>query len=548
MRPRILRPKRLATLALLAASIAIGVWWMGHIPYDPVAIYRPVPSSATMVGRHLDLPGRWMDLLANPLALALMRTAGVDTGEAAWLVADDESRAWFEKLAGREGVLAYLPGRFGAAPAWMAVSHLGGESQKLRWQLSLFKVPGFSRMTQFPGRSVWRVDTPDLDPRQKLVIAFGEGVIMACLSENLFAMAEVLGAYDGTVRRLMEEELSFKRFVETDVRGAPDRFWLRDESDWASPGAPGIWVEVPVLRGEAMSLRVVSEGAAPVPEGGARPPDFGALARRLGQAPCAVAHVGREPLERLVSAPGIQRDVRFALRMALEIADDSVAVVLMDGDLGGRLAWGAMRSLGLSGLRVPTVLLATPAPDAAEAAAAIQRMLDASNARYRGAFMLRPVAHPAATVHVLESAAGDEWVDALERSDRPAYVVVDGWLLAASNLDALQKIVRSGADTDALPAWAAADPGAAASGWLDLERSGKMARDAIATWSLAQVFLEGGSSQAVREQLNEAKAWIDAFAPFGEARWSLARRAGETTLAVDLGLSGAGALDRMPAP
>jgi hypothetical protein len=29
------------------------------------------------------------------------------------------------------------------------------------------------------------------------VIAFGEGVIMACLSENLFAMAEVLGAYDG---------------------------------------------------------------------------------------------------------------------------------------------------------------------------------------------------------------------------------------------------------------------------------------------------------------------------------------------------------------
>jgi hypothetical protein len=57
-----------------------------------------------------------MDLLANPLAQALMRTAGVDTGEAAWLVADDESRAWFEKLAGREGVLAYLPGRFGAAP------------------------------------------------------------------------------------------------------------------------------------------------------------------------------------------------------------------------------------------------------------------------------------------------------------------------------------------------------------------------------------------------------------------------------------------------
>ena len=74
------------------------------------------------------------------------------------LVDDEESRVWFDQLAGREGTLAYLPGRFGQAPAWMAVSHLGGESQKLRWQLALFRVPGFERMKAFPGRSVWRVD------------------------------------------------------------------------------------------------------------------------------------------------------------------------------------------------------------------------------------------------------------------------------------------------------------------------------------------------------------------------------------------------------
>jgi hypothetical protein len=38
-----------------------------HVPYDPLAIYRPVPASATVVGRHLRLPERWPDLLANPL-------------------------------------------------------------------------------------------------------------------------------------------------------------------------------------------------------------------------------------------------------------------------------------------------------------------------------------------------------------------------------------------------------------------------------------------------------------------------------------------------
>lgn len=122
MPPRGWRPKRLLTLALLALATVVAVWWLGYIPYDPLAIYRPIPASATLVGRHLQLPARWNDLLANPLALALMRTAGVETEAAAGLVADEESRIWFEKLAGREGTLAFLPGRFGGPPAWMAVS------------------------------------------------------------------------------------------------------------------------------------------------------------------------------------------------------------------------------------------------------------------------------------------------------------------------------------------------------------------------------------------------------------------------------------------
>ena len=77
---------------------------------------------------------------------------------------------------------------------------------------------------------------------------------------------------------------------------------------------------------------------------------------------------------------------------------DRVAVVGMDGEMGGRLTWGVIRSLGLSGLRVPTLLLATPAPDPAAAEAAIQRVLDASNARYKAAFILQPVPAPSATL------------------------------------------------------------------------------------------------------------------------------------------------------
>ena len=552
MGARVFCPKRLLKLILLVAALAAAVWWVGYTPYDPQAIFRPVPATATVAGRHLRLPARWHDLLENPLALALLRTAGVDPAAAAELVTDEASRLWFEKLAGREGTLAYLPGRFGAPPAWMAVSHLGGQSQRLRWQLSLFRVAGFKRMKQFPGRSVWRVDTPDLDPRQHLAIAFGEGVLMACLSEDPLAIHQVLAAYDGN-QRLLDAEPEYARLVAGDDRSVPDWFWIRAGRGTGSPAAASVAVEIPVLRGDAISLVASTAGLAAVPEDRLDTAGLEALARLLGNAPCAAALIQREAVLALLNQPDLQHDVRYALRMVADVATDRVAVVAMDGDMGGRLAWGVMSRLGLSGLRVPTVLLATPAPDEGAAQAALQRVLDSSNARYKAAFVLQPVAVPPATLYALESAGGNEWVDELAKSDRPAYAVLDGWLLASSNLATLQKLAQAAAarrgHATSAPAWAQSLGGAAAVQlWLDLLRSDKVARDAMATWSMAQMFLEGGNSQAARERLNEARTWIEAFTPFGLAQAELARRGARTVLTLDLGLSGAAGSARMLAP
>ena len=310
---------------------------------------------------------------------------------------------------------------------------------------------------------------------------------------------------------------------------------------------------MPELRGDALSLKAALEGPEVVPENRPAATDLGVLTRLLGNAPCAAMMLQREVLLALLSQPDLQHDVRFALRMVADVATERVAVIAMDGDLGGRLAWGAMGALGLAGLRVPTVLVATPVPDAAAAQAAIQRVLDTSNARYKGAFVLQPVAGPSTTLYALESAGGDEWVDALAKSDRPAYAVVDGWLLVSSNLAALQKLAQADAarrgHATGAPTWAEPLEGmAAVQLWLDLARSDKVARDAIATWSMAQLFLNGGNSQAVREQLNLVRTWIDAFAPFGQARAALDRRGPRTELVLDLGLSGSAGSVRMPAP
>jgi hypothetical protein len=541
--------RRLLTLALLAAFVAAGLWWLGHVPYDPMAVYRPIPASASMVGRHLRLPARWEDLLDNPLALALMRAGGADAEAARALSADAESLRWFEKLAGREGTLAYLPGRYGVGGTWMAVTHLAGDSQKLRWQLSVFDVPGFERMEEFPRRPVWAVATPDLDPRLHLAIAFGEGVLLACLSENPYAISEALGAYDGSVARLVDQQPSFRRFAQGDDRMEPDRMWIRDETPFASMEAPGIVVDVSAVDAEGLSLRARTEGFAWVPPDADGALDFGALARRLGASPCAAGWMRRNVLEALAVQPWMHRHGQHAVRMALEAAGERIGVFLLDGEYGGRLAFGPMRTLGLAGLRVPTLLLATPSGDSAAADAAIQRILDASNARYRAAFVLRRSPSPDDAVQILESAGGNEWVDALARDDRPAYAVVDGWLLAASNADALQKLVRGEAALARDPAWAGRlrTRGGAVL-WLDLARAGKVLRDAMATWTMAQMFFSSGSSDDLRPAFDEAKRWIDALVPLREARLVLGHAGGLTELSVDLGLSHAESTDRMAEP
>ncbi len=545
MRARVFTPKRILTLLLLVAAVGAAVWWVGYIPYDPLAIYRPLPANATLVGRHLRLPERWPDVLANPLAQALLRTAGVAPEDAADLVADEESFRWFQQLAGREGTLAYLPSPHGGDDAaWIAVSHLGGRSQKLRWQLALFRVPGFTRIQTFPGRAAWRVATPDLDPRQVLTIAFGEGILMACLSPDPYAIEAMLAAYDGRSQRLLEREPAFAEFAAQDDRSVPDRFWIRDRSPLADPRAPGITVAVPRLTADALTLVAATAGLDVLPDDRLPTPELTTLARRVGQAPCLGAAVSREALLRVATQTDLPRTERHVLRMILDVMTaDRLILVGMDGEMGGRLAWGAIRTLGLAGLRVPTLLLATPTPDAADAHAAIQRVLDASNARYKAAFILNPVSSPAGPIYVLASAGGNEWVDELAPADRPAYAVLDGWLLAASNLAALQKVVTQ-APVDAMPEWAEALAGPGAlTAWVDLARSGKVARDAIATWSMVQMFLNGGNSQAIREQLNNARAWIDAFAPLAHARLALGRRHNQTTLTLDLGLSAAGAAE-----
>ena len=515
--------RRLAPWAAALAAAAAGVWWMFHFSPDSLAVYRAVPARAVATLRVRDLPDRWEGLVANPVAASALRAAGVEPEDALWLVRDPETRAWFERLAGDEGILAWLPAQDGQPPALVAASWLGGDASWLRQELLLFKLPDFQRMpTAFPDRAVWRVKGLDLPPGWTLTLSFGDGVLLACLSSSPWAIRELLDAHDGTAPRLIDDGAGFAELAARDDRRNPLRLWIRD--DWPAQAAPagaggsplGRTIDIERLDGERMDLRGVSRDLAGWTDGS--PFDTASLDRLLGGKPCITLTLRRTLLQKALRQTWLRGDFRHGVRMALEIAGDPVEIALLDGDFSGRLAFGLMRSLGLSGLKVPTLLAATPAPDPAAARAAIGRILDSCNARYRGAFVLRQKKLPGGTeICTLESAGANEWVDELAPGDRPSYALHDGWLLAASNRDALEKLLRHAPSPEA-PASAATDVRTTtATLRVDLDRTATTFIHLAAMWSMARRFLGSAADPSIQAVLDDIRAWLEALRPYGQA-------------------------------
>ena len=523
--------RTLAVWLLALAAVAAGVRWAFRFPYDPRAVYRAIPARAAATLRVVDLPGRWESLVANPIVASALRTAGVEPEDALFLVQDPETRAWFERLADREGILAWLPAQEGQPPALVAASWIGGRSALLRQELLLFKLPDFQRMpTAFPDRAVWRVKGLDLPRGWSLTVSFGDGVILACLSPNPWAIGELLAAHDGTVPRLLDAGVGFDAIAAGDDRSVPLRFWVRDDwpplspdssavaipGDSALPPPAGRIIDVHRLDGDCMDVRARSRDLSDWLAADPLPADLAPLESLLADRPCATLLLRRNLLKTALRQTWLRGDARHGARMALEIADDPVVVALLDGSSSGRLSFGIMRTLGLSGLKVPTLLVATPAPDPAAARAAVGRILDSCNARYRGAFLFRSKTLPDGTeICTLQSAGENEWVDELSPSDRPAWALRDGWLLAASNRAALEKLLT--APPLPVPPRFGDVAGSTALLRLDLDRTATTFIHLMAMWSMAQRFLGIPSDPALQTTLDGLRVWLESLRPYSQA-------------------------------
>jgi hypothetical protein len=519
------RTRRSVIWTLLVLFAALCAWWCLYFPFDAARLYRAIPREAVFVGEHERLAERWDEFSRNPLTRTLLVSAGIERQQVDALAEDRTVRDLVRRLGGRDTLVAYVPSLgAGEEPAWVLASWIGGTAQLLRWGLA---GRNMERVRLDDGRRGWLVET---GRKERLSLAVSEGVLVGCYSEDPAAV--------GALLRRMEAGAALRPALADRLReggdGCLDRGWFGATVRHAGRKVPCALRYVLSAHDSAGSegrVRGRMGDVALLPEGaggdvGARISGLSAL---VGDAPDLVLAGPCAGLSALLAGPGIPAGVT-AVRKRLESVAAPAAsfcACLLGGDMSGRIL----------GLRVPTLLLAMQVADAEAAQRAVADALDELNSRYGWSLLPRRVEEGRVSVVVLETGRGGVYASMGPR-ERPAYAVRDGWLLVASNMDALVKILGGPPKAAARAStWSAGlgDHPAAAYAWADVEAAGQAARNAMAVYSLALIAQNSPGSEGARRGLEDMKDWISTFAPLKTAAFWLASDNGELDLRFLLG-------------
>ena len=493
--------RRLFFYPLLLAFVAAAVAWFVIVPSRPDRLARAVPAGARWIGVHRDLGGRWAGIAANPLVVEAAAACGVDSNEWAAALSSSASADWIGRLAGTEVVMAAFPvgpGRF----AWGAASWIGGRSQRYRSWISAGRLPGCRHFTDHRGRPVWLVASPLLRRSGRhMAIAFEEGILLACVSDNPADILRMLDAYDGTAPREPEAE----RLL---MEPGPDVI-LGDLG--AGPG-PDV-LEVHLARFDAAGV----EGTAcltgwEVPFPPMRRPDpasLGGLAALLGDHPAAVAVVPPAAAETAGAPLWQARWLSWMWGAARQSSGEPLVLALYGDPLGGRLR----------GLRIPGLTVSLPMRTPDVFSAAMDAVLDHINAERQWGLIRGPV--PGASDLTMIEGTGPGPYAGLPANECATWTVAGGWLSVAASGDTLRALtVASAAGTPAGPApWAVPSNLAGDAGWmrLDLPRTCETLQLSLSVYSLKRQIEDREGSMPLRARLAAVRDWLDVLGTLGIA-------------------------------
>jgi hypothetical protein len=525
--------KRVMFWSLFTLGVIVSVWWILVVPYRAGAVLELIPENAAWVSIHRAPAARWAEWSSNGVVRAVTGTAGLDLASFEKELAIPRSRAWFDRLGGREVVIAYVPEMPGSgAPAWVISCWAGGYSQRMRW---LFALAGFKPLSGplcDPAHPIWRLKMKGMPPGMSLSLGIREGVVAMVVSPDPLAVRACLEAAEGVpfARSVRKAGIEARMRELMPNPNSPDRGWLR------MPGSATEWVfKADTLTADRIHATAWSKG--PIPE---------TLSKPASGDPAALAGL-KALAEGTVEAPwpwvrGLLADragmwlgpLDALVRDAAGTDEARIVAAVYGGDHAARIRslFGGGVEDFIQGLKVPTFVMAVPVTDEAAAQAAASRFLDQVNRIKPFGLVLRPAGVCYGwNVTAVEGTRGEIYKDFLP-AEQAAFTVAGGWLVIGSHLGALEGLIP------AIPHEAkAAGPGVAPSVVVRIDGPafGQTMGKFLAALSLVYMVADTPSAEKGREQTAVAREWLKSLGSIGELRAECVTTSAMTVLSIEAG-------------
>lgn len=503
--------KRFVFWLLLVSAVAVSAWWTLTIPYRPGAVLGAIPETAAWVSLHQDPAGRRDDWSRSGAIRSLAGLAGLDMDALDKELDTPDGRIWLRRLGGREVAIAYSPHMpYSEDPAWIVSCWAGGHSQRLRWLLAVSGARPVEGDWSDDAHPIWLLKASGLPRGMRLAMGIRDGVVVLAVSADpVPAMRACLDVAEGLPRALSARQAKRLEAVWAERLGgdAPrDRGWLQVGWSDLVCGAREL---------KADRFQAVVKWPPPAPESLTLTAtgDVSKLEGLMGKAEGAATVPWPMVRNFFISRSGDWIGPVDLLVREVAGADQArVMIGVYGGDYAARLKslfGGGIESF-IQGLKVPTFVVAVPAPREEVALEAVNRFLDRMNRIKPYGLVLRPAGVCYGwNVTAVEATRGTIYKD-FAQSEQLAFAMTDGWLVVGSHLGALQEL---------LPSVPHGKPAGTERAGLDLKMEApafsRTLGKFLAALSLAYVVADTPEAEQARARMAEWREWLNALAPLG---------------------------------
>ena len=491
---------RLAGIALIVLSL-LGILMP---PLDPARLIHAHPQHAVFFSIHQNPAGRLPVLAQNPLAQALIASAGMNPADISDGLHAGKARLLSWLLAGECTLACSVCPVTGMPDTWSFTDDLGWKTTPARLLLQLLPVPGLEKQERCKTYTLYRLRLPNLPENSFFMFAVVDEGLIGCLSSNPRAVHVMLDRYiDRTTGlRTVYDELN----TLPDTSDAPDKGWAQ------TAFAPCLFafesITTNTIRG---LLRPISSPNTPPPSAPVTLPEE--AAELLPAPPLGILTATPDYAARLI-APLLAPPARPALDIIRQYAaPQKVFAFLLPDKYEARF----MR------MKIPTLIVGLELPEQNEPIQTLNHCLDALNARSRlGLIPEKLFSTGTDTVYAIEGTT-DNAYSRMPKEERIACATTGRLLLLSNSAQALTEIIRQ-KNTDPRPPATPSflrrnsSPGDYTVGqlWFDLQHGGKALRLALTVYGLKRLQEAPADSLALRQGINEAQAWIDALGSLHE--------------------------------